>query len=913
MKLTIGTKLLSTFLFVAVFVAFAGIVSFYYMNKVNTSYSDLIEQQVSIVTTTRDIEVFALQQTNDLRGYLLTDDASFLSGLQTANNKLNSRISETDPLLTEFESRQLMNELKQLNLRFQQRYERMLSSYKKDHDKAAALSLFKTEVLPLGLQLGPLAALISERQQQLLHNGVKRNTQNVNWANDAIRIMSLFAFILTLIIGWMISRHITRNLARITRFISSITPGLATTGLPRIEVHTSDEVGAIAHSFNDMASALDHYAAQERDKTWLETNIAKLVTMYQGIHDLEMLAQRFITAITPMTGASYGVFYIRQNNGGSQAVHKLAAYAYNERSIGEASFQFGIGLVGQAAADNQTILLTDIPASYMTITSGTGMTSPGSIIIIPVEFDGQVVAVIELASLTSFSPIQQALLHEVLDRLGITINSIAGRMQIEKLLHESQTLTEELLRQSEELQLQQEALKGTNEKLEEQNFNLEQKTKELEATKLELEEKAEQLALSSQYKSAFLANMSHELRTPLNSLLILSDILASNTEGNLTPNQKKYASTIYHSGNDLLRLINDVLDLSKVESGTIQIHYDEVKLRSICEYAEQQFIPVARQKGLMFTTELDDSLPPMLYTDEQRLLQMLRNLLSNAFKFTSHGHVTLRIHLADSLMLSHLREAENTILDESAIAFSIIDTGIGIPRDKHNLIFQAFQQADGTTSRKYGGTGLGLSISKNMAKLLNGCILLDSVEGVGSTFTLLLPGKDSLPRLDAPLLMEEAAAAVDPIETETESQEEASSSCSAADLKPIDPMFTGTTALIVDDDMRNIFAITTALEGKGMTVLFAENGVEGLRTLQQHTAAIDLILMDIMLPEMDGYEAIRKIRLMPAYQSLPIIALTAKAMKDDRDKCIEAGASDYISKPVHVDQLCSVIQVWLNK
>lgn len=910
MKLTIGTKLLSTFLFLAVFVAFAGIVSFHYMKQLNTSYTDLIQQQVAIVSNTRDIQVLALQQTNDLRGYLLTDDSSFLNGLQTANKELNALVSETDLLLTDYESLQLAGELMQLNLKFQLRYERMLNRYREDHDKEAALNLFKNDVLPLGLQLGPLAFSISEHQQLLLDQGVKHNTKSVDWANRAIQVVSLLAFILTLVIGWMISRHITRNLARITTFISRITPGfIASTGLPRIEVRTQDEIGAIAHSFNDMASEIDRYSAQERDTRWLDTNIAMLVTMCQGIHDLEKLAQQFITAITPILGASYGIFYIRQEHG-RESVRKLAAYAFNERNIGEADFAFGRGLVGQAAADNRTIIVTDIPVSYMTITSGTGMTAPASIIISPVDFEGQVTAVIELASLTEFSPIQQTLLHEVLGRLGITINSIAGRMQAEKLLHESQTLTEELLRQSEELQLQQEALKGINERLEEQYHHSESKTKELEVTKLELEEKAGQLALNSQYKSEFLANMSHELRTPLNSLLILSDILANNTEGNLTPNQQKYASTIYQSGNDLLHLINDVLDLSKVESGTVQLQYAEVKLQAVCEFAEQQFIPIARQQGLLFRTEIDERLQPVLYTDGRRLLQIIKNLLANAFKFTSQGHVMLRIHPVDEMLLSHWQDNEACRLDETAIAFSIIDTGIGIPRDKHSLIFQAFQQADGSTSRKYGGTGLGLSISRNLAKLLNGVILLDSVEGAGSTFTLVLPGCDSLPCPETSLLIEEAAATFDAAALRIGTHEEASHIADAR--RTAESTFDGRTALIVDDDMRSIFAITTALESKGMKVLFAENGLEGLLTLDQHPA-IDIIIMDIMLPGMDGYEVIRTIRHMQAYQSLPIIALTAKAMKDDRDLCLEAGASDYISKPVNMEHLSSVLQVWLNR
>ncbi|MBD3922658.1 response regulator [Paenibacillus sp. PR3] len=897
MKLTIGTKLLSTFLFVAVVVACAGIVSLHHLNRLNASYSDLIHQQVSIVTTTRDIQVLALQQTNDLRGYLLTDDIAFLSGLQAANSKLKARVSETDLLLSQFESRLLAKELDQLNHNFHQQYEIMLNRYEDNRDKDAALAFFKNEVLPIGLQLGPLAASISEHQQSLLNDGIKRNTNNVNWATSVIRIISILTFILTLIIGWMISRHITSNLARITTFISSITPGFnATTVLPRIEVRTQDEVGAIANSFNDMITALEHYSAQERDTTWLETNIAKLVTMYQGIHDLEMLAQQFITSITPIIGASYGVFYIREDSGGSASVRKLAAYAYDGRNVGEDGFQFGTSLVGQAAAGNQTIERSDIPDSYITITSATGMSAPASLMIIPIDFEGHVVAVIELASLTVFSPVQRTLLHQVLSRLGIVINSIAGRMQIEKLLHESQSLTEELLRQSEELQLQQEALKGINEKL--------------EATKLALEEKAGLLAINSQYKSEFLANMSHELRTPLNSLLILSDILANNTEGNLTANQMKYARTINQSGNDLLLLINDVLDLSKIESGTIQLQCNEVDLFAVCEFAELQFAPVARQKGLQFRTKVDGRMPAILYTDEQRLLQIVKNLLANAFKFTSQGQVMLYIHLADHTMLSQVHKDESVMLDTSTIAFSIKDTGIGIPREKQSLIFQAFQQADGSTSRQYGGTGLGLSISRNIAKLLNGCIVLDSEEGKGSTFTLLLPLRDGITCPEAPLLLEEAAASADTAVTDIAAQDE--SSYQAADSEHYDPLLNGRIVLIVDDDMRTIFAITTALENKGMKVMFAENGAEALMTLQQNPT-IELVLMDIMLPGMDGYEAIRTIRHMHAYHSLPIIALTAKAMKDDRDQCLEAGASDYISKPVNMEQLCSILQVWLNR
>ncbi|HTG69292.1 MAG TPA: response regulator, partial [Candidatus Udaeobacter sp.] len=443
-------------------------------------------------------------------------------------------------------------------------------------------------------------------------------------------------------------------------------------------------------------------------------------------------------------------------------------------------------------------------------------------------------------------------------------------------------------------------LRRINGQLEDQYKNSEQKTKELQQTKLELEEKASQLALSSQYKSEFLANMSHELRTPLNSLLILSGLLAGNSEGNLKENQVKFAETIHSSGNDLLHLINDILDLSKVESGKIEIVPDEVSLTYICDFAELEFIQVADQRGLKFTTEIEDGLPATICTDAHRLMQILRNLLVNAFKFTEHGEVALRIHHADKEALADHSEQIHL---ESAVAFSITDTGIGIPGEKQSLIFQAFQQEDGTTSRKYGGTGLGLSICRELAHLLGGVIEVNSVKGKGSTFTLLLPGKGAGVQPEVQIYHEEAAVAHADF-SETERQIPA--------LPHEEALFAGKKVLIVDDDMRNIFAITTALESKRMKVVFAENGKDGIRVLQENPD-IDLILMDIMLPEMDGYEAMRTLRQMPKYQLLPIIALTAKAMKEDKEKCLEAGASDYISKPVSLEQLFSLIQVWLYR
>ncbi|KRE48993.1 response regulator [Paenibacillus sp. Soil522] len=901
MRFAIGKKIFTGFLSAAVLLGAASGISFYYMNKVNDSYSDLINRQVTILTATKDIQVLALQQTNGLRGYLLTQNPDFIHELETANEQLNVRIEQTGSLVTQPESKDSVQKLTRLNRQFKENYDQLLASYAQDRNQEEALNTFKTKVLPVGIQLGPLAKSIMDRQQQLLNQGTKLNTEMVNQANKAVSLLSMLTFALTLLIGFVITRHITGNLFKITKVMAGVTSDSSSrTRLPRIDVRTRDEIGDIAYSFNEMAIALENYSAHEQEKSMLETNIAEMATMYQGIHDLNTLAQLFITKITPMTGASCGVFYLKQGAGDRQRLHRLAGYADNRQEIGFESFLYGEGLVGQCAFENRTIMLTDIPEHYIQIISGTGKASPSNLIIMPVEYEGHVVAVIELASFTKFSKAQQTLLQQVLNHAGITINSIAGRMQVERLLQESQALTEELQNQSEELRLQQEELRRINGQLEEQYKKSEQKTKEIEITKMELVEKADQLALSSRYKSEFLANMSHELRTPLNSLLILSNLLAENSEGNLTENQVKFAQTIHSSGNDLLHLINDILDLSKVESGKIEIVPDEVSLTYICQFAELEFLQAAQQKGLKFTTELDAGLPPTICTDTHRLMQILRNLLANAFKFTEHGEVAFRIHKADNQIFSDYRGRINL---EAAVAFSISDTGIGIPEEKLSLVFQAFQQEDGTTSRKYGGTGLGLSISRELAHLLDGFIEVSSDKGKGSTFTLLLPGYGGSTAAEPPMNNDEAAI----VHVEFEEKE-----WQAPVIHHEDIFFAGKKVLIVDDDMRNIFAITAALENKQMKVVFAENGREGIRVLQDNPD-IDLILMDIMLPEMDGYEAMRIVRQMPEFHYLPIIALTAKAMKDDKEKCMEAGASDYISKPVSLEQLFSLMQVWLYR
>jgi len=894
MRFTIRSKLLIGFLSVAFFVTAVNITAYYYNDKVNESYNHIIDQRAAVLAKVKDIQYLSVQQTNSLRGYLMTHDSEFLTELQAVNRQMNLLLGQAELMTTERDVRDSFQELDETNQTFMKSYEQVLTNLEENNDQEAALTYFNEIVMPVGEKLGSLSKSIADHQQGLLDEGRSANAAMVRFVNRTTAILTVITCMLTLLIGLMLSHRITSNLFKITSVITRFThDSKSSFKLPQIEVRSEDEIGDIARSFNEMAKTLNKYSILEQEQRWLETNVADLATKFQSVHNLESLAHLFITTITPLVEASYGVFYLKQGTGRRQQLNKLASYACQQTSIGTESFKNGEGLVGQAALEGRTIMLGNVPDNYIQIASGLGKAPPASLLIMPIQFEDQVVAVAELASFGAFSPIQQTLLQHISTHLGSVISSITGRMQIEQLLVESQVLTEELQTQSEEL-------RGINEKLEEQYKNSEHKSKELEKTKNELEEKAEQLALSSQYKSEFLANMSHELRTPLNSLLILSNILAENIDGNLNESQIQYARTIHQSGNDLLQLINDILDLSKVESGKIDLVHGMADLHDIRAFVEQQFLPIARQKSLKFTATVDADLPAALYTDEQRLLQIVKNLLSNAFKFTERGEVKLRIHRAPASWLS---ERESLGFLRGGIAFTISDTGIGIPQDKLSLIFQAFQQADGTTNRRYGGTGLGLSISLNMAHLLNGDIVVSSAVGKGSVFSLILPCEETNEIGSQAFVPQEAAAAAAEESTLAETHD------LTAEFD--DSAWEGKKILIVDDDMRNIYATTIALESRKATVLFAENGLSCLHVLKEHPD-VDLVLMDIMLPEMDGYETMRTLRQMPAFESLPIIALTAKAMKDDRDKCIEAGASDYISKPVKLEQLFARINSWLN-
>ncbi|MEU3664030.1 HAMP domain-containing protein [Streptomyces sp. NPDC032940] len=769
--------------------------------------------------------------------------------------------------------------------------------------------------------------------------------------------------------------NLTRQVRAIARVATAVTRGDLNL---KIDVDASGEIQELQDYINKMIANLRDTTIANKEQDWLKGNLARISGLMQGRRDLQDVASLIMSELTPVVSAQHGAFFLAmplvdgQEQAGADGdryeLRMLGSYGYSMGSM-PTSFRPGEALVGTAAQEKRTILVENAPSGYLKISSGLGEAPPAQVIVLPVLFEGQVLGVIELASFTPFTQIQKDFLNQIAEMIATSVNTISVNTKTEVLLKQSQELTEQLRERSEELEQRQKALQSSNAELEEkaellaqQNRDIEVKNTEIEEARQVLEERAEQLAVSMRYKSEFLANMSHELRTPLNSLLILAKLLADNADANLSPKQVEFAETIHGAGSDLLQLINDILDLSKVEAGKMDVSPTRIALVQLVDYVEATFRPLTAEKGLDLSVRVSPELPATLHTDEQRLLQVLRNLLSNAVKFTDSGAVELVIRPARDDVPQAIREqlleaGSMTDPDGELIAFSVSDTGIGIAASKMRVIFEAFKQADGTTSRKYGGTGLGLSISREIAQLLGGEIHAQSEPGRGSTFTLYLPLHPSelppngygqaLPSLGAGELLSSASAPAEPQETEAEtpaevksyqdsqngaaalfrrrrrSLPEAGEQLAAQEQRPAAEQdaapqshrnirFGGQKVLIVDDDIRNVFALTSVLEQHGLSVLYAENGREGIEVLEQHED-VAVVLMDIMMPEMDGYATTTAIRRMPQFAGLPIIALTAKAMKGDREKAIESGASDYVTKPVDPDHLLTVMEQWMRQ
>lgn len=850
-----------------------------------------LQEEINTITS-HDIEVHnlitsirynAISMESSQRGFIMTGDEAYLKPYIDGKAQWEANYNSLYQLISNNPSTQIeLEEIKltiqnwiaaagepTISLRKQNKTEEIFKFFTEDNGKKSIDELREH------------LESLSNKQMELTQMHILELDNKNKLLTVSLYVMLLIVTVIAFLIVSFVSGSIVKTIKQVVKTITEI----ASAGgdlTKRIEVKSKDEIKDLAEATNKLLTSLEM-------QNWIQTKLAEVATMNQGINDLNTLAQSFLMKIAPILNATHGLFYIRKSLGGQQQLVKIASYASYGDDAGISSFRLGEGLIGQCALEKRTFLLNQLPDHDVMITSGLAQAAPQSILIVPIEFEGKVEAVVEFASLESFTSQHLKLLEQIEGHFGVAINNIAGRMEVERLLSEYQVL-------AEELQMQQEEMRMTTEHLEEQNLYAEQKTKELEKAKKELEIYSEELKLSSQYKTNFLANMSHELRTPLNSILILSQLLSENENSTLSPEEEGYARVIHTSGNDLLTLINDILDLSKVEAGKITLTVDEVNVTEIPEHMKLSFDPVAEKKGLSFHVFVESDVPNLLHTDGQRLQQILKNLLSNAFKFTDKGSVTLKIQNADPHKIKELLPFHDT---GDVLAISVTDTGIGIPSDKQPLIFEAFQQVDGNTNRQYGGSGLGLSICHEFTRLLGGCIVLESRLNEGSTFTLYVPSMQNRGKELLATAQQEAAATV----SFSMPAESTSTECS---------LFTGKKVLLVEDDARNVFALVKALEQKAFIVKVASNGKQCLEILQEESD-FDLVLMDIMMPVMDGFETMRFIRQDSVMKDTPVIALTAKAMKSDREKCLEAGASDYISKPLNMDQLFSLMRVWLTK
>jgi len=706
-----------------------------------------------------------------------------------------------------------------------------------------------------------------------------------------------------------LAANLTNQVRAISEVASAVTEGDLTR---QVRVEASGEVAVLKDKLNEMIRNLRETTRQNIEQDWLKTNRERFTRMLQGQRDLSAASSMILSELAPLVSAQHAVFYSMTSppDGGESVLQMQAGYGYEERRRLSSSFRLGEGLVGQCAQEKKRILLTEVPGDYVRISSGLGASPPLNIIVLPVLFEGSVRAVVELASFSPFSATHQAFLDQLPESIGVVLSTIEANTLTENLLKQSQSLAQELRTQQEELRESNEDLGRQARLLAEQNIEAEQKNLEVEQAKRLVEEKAGQLTLSSKYKSEFIANMSHELRTPLNSLLVLAEQLQDNPDHNMTETQVEYASVIRASGNDLLSLLNSILDLAKVESGTVTVEMNVVSVGQLRAALLREFEQVAQVKGLGYSVDITPGTPAELVTDRQRLHQVMTNLLANAFKFTQHGEIHVQVGPAEDGWNS---ESESLIAAPSVVALAVRDTGIGIEAGQQARVFEPFAQGDGTTARLYGGTGLGLSISRELVGLLGGDITVVSSPGAGSTFTVYLPVGRA-----ATMAMPAAVVSGLPAQRPAATVTADGRAVRRAGLKPDEPRLecladgalAGIKVLVVDDDFRNIFAMTALLERGHAEVTVAESGADALAALER-MPDINLVLMDIMMPEMDGYAAIRTIRTLRRFQSLPILAVTGKVISGERQRCLDAGANDYVSKPVDSAELLEALRPWL--
>ncbi|HXI57684.1 MAG TPA: HAMP domain-containing protein, partial [Polyangia bacterium] len=697
----------------------------------------------------------------------------------------------------------------------------------------------------------------------------------------------------------LLAANLTTQVRAIAEVATAVTKGDLTRS---IQVEARGEVAELKDNINTMIDNLRATTDSNQEQDWLKTNLAKFTSRLQGQRDLVTVGKMLLSELSPLVEAQHGVIYQMERGEPGEvtdvAEHKtlrlLAGYA--QRPDQPDTIPVGVGLVGQAAAEKQRILLTDIPPEYTQIQSSLGGASPKSVLVLPVLFEGETMAVIELAGLRAFTNTHLVFLDQLTQSIGAVLNTIEATMRTENLLLQSQQLTAELQTRQIELQRTNEELASKAKQLAEQNAEVERKNKEVEQARRALEEKAAELALTSKYKSEFLANMSHELRTPLNSILILGQQLAENIGGNLTSKQIDFAKNIHSAGTDLLTLISDILDLSKIESGTVTVEPEEITFSSLRDSVHRTFHHIAETKAIGFNVEIDHALPRSFSSDPKRLQQILKNLLSNAFKFTAQGYVSMTVrHVVSGWSPDHPVLSAGA----SSISFTVSDTGIGIATEKQKLIFEAFQQADAGTSRKYGGTGLGLAISRELANLLGGEIKLTSRAGEGSTFTLYLPLTYTGPARD--VLIPSASSsgtsgahhvrAAIPVLTVAKTEEAISDDRDA--IAGGDSVL-----LIVEDDPHYARILLGIARGKGFRGIVAQRGQQALSLAREfHPTAITL---DVFLPDMLGWTVLNNLKLDPGTRHIPVQMLS---VEEERQHGLAHGAFSYLVKPATTGDL----------
>ncbi|MBI5277963.1 MAG: response regulator, partial [Burkholderiales bacterium] len=726
--------------------------------------------------------------------------------------------------------------------------------------------------------------------------------------------------------------QLAANLTTQVRAIAEVATAVTQGDLTRsITVEAQGEVAALKDTINEMIRNLRDTTQVNTEQDWLKTNLAKFSRMLQGQRDLVAVGHLILSELAPVVGVQQAEFYVLRYQQEQPKLRLMASYASDGHGSYGKEVDLGEGLVGQAAFDRKKLMLTSNIPDSLRITSGLTEVVPLNVLVLPIIFEGQVRGVIELASVERFNPTHQAFLDQLTESIGIVINTIEANMRTEDLLTQSQSLAQELQSRQQELQTTNEELQEKARLLAHQNQEVERKNQEVEQARQELENKAKQLALTSKYKSEFLANMSHELRTPLNSLLILSDQLTKNPEGNLSPKQVEFAKTIHSSGNDLLMLINDILDLSKIESGTVVVDVNELRLSDLQLYVERTFRHVAEAKGVDFVIHTGLNLPNSVVTDAKRLQQILKNLLSNAFKFTHQGQVALSI---EQVYAGWTADNEDLNRATQVIAFSVSDTGIGISSDKQQIIFEAFQQADGSTSRKYGGTGLGLAISRELSKLLGGEIRLVSAPGQGSTFTLYLPlvysatrssrrvtsqpeQRAELPppstfkREPAVLSVEEEADTDDLLEADVAADPSMAALNPAEDDR--DNIQQGDTVLlIVENDLAFARFLLEAARAKGFKGLVTTLGAGALNLVNQYRPAA--VTLDMYLPDMAGWRVLDRMKQDLNVRHIPVCVISTD---DSKERAYKSGAVGFLEKPIQskevLDEMLDRLQAYVSR